>query len=137
MDAVSLLSKSSGSQQVSQVRDIKNAARLAAAPAAATHRQSPCVVADTQHRGLAKSPSKNSARCPPQPLRYVAAARSRKETVGQKGILMKKILVVGALATLAAGCAQHAAPPQPDVTRSTQIPAVTDSPAPGRGSDAT
>lgn len=43
---------------------------------------------------------------------------------------MKKILVVGALATLAAGCAQHAAPPQPDVTRSTQIPAVTDSPAP-------
>ena len=43
---------------------------------------------------------------------------------------MKKIFMVSALATLAAGCAQHAAPPQPDVTRSTQIPAVSDSAAP-------
>lgn len=40
---------------------------------------------------------------------------------------MKKILMVSALAMLASGCAQHAAPPQPDVTRSTQIPAVSDS----------
>jgi hypothetical protein len=43
---------------------------------------------------------------------------------------MKKILVVGALATLAAGCAPHAASPQPGVTRSTPIPAVSDSAAP-------
>lgn len=43
---------------------------------------------------------------------------------------MKKILMVSALATLAAGCAQHAASPQSDVTGSTQIPAVSDSPAP-------
>jgi hypothetical protein len=42
--------------------------------------------------------------------------------------MKKKILVVGALAALAAGCAQHAAPPPPAVTGSTQIPAVSDSP---------
>jgi hypothetical protein len=43
---------------------------------------------------------------------------------------MKKTLVVGALATLAAGCAPHAAPPQPGATRSTPIPTVSDSAAP-------
>jgi hypothetical protein len=43
---------------------------------------------------------------------------------------MKQILVLGALATLAAGCAQYAAPPLPVGTGSTQIPAVSDSPAP-------
>jgi opacity protein-like surface antigen len=43
---------------------------------------------------------------------------------------MKKILMVSTLAMLAAGCAQHAAPPQPDVTGSTPIPTVSDSAAP-------
>jgi hypothetical protein len=54
----------------------------------------------------------------------------RRKTFVQKGIPMKKLLMVSTLATLVAGCAQHAAPPQPDVTRSTPIPAVSDSPAP-------
>ena len=42
---------------------------------------------------------------------------------------MKNIVMICAAAALAAGCAERIAPP-PDVTGSTQIPAVTDSAAP-------
>ena len=43
---------------------------------------------------------------------------------------MKKLLLLGALAMLAAGCGQQAPSSQSQVTGSTQIPAVSDSPAP-------
>ena len=42
---------------------------------------------------------------------------------------MKPVMIIGALAFLAAGCAQNAAPP-PAVGGSTPIPAVTDSASP-------
>ena len=47
---------------------------------------------------------------------------------------MKKTLMAAALALLAAGCGQHATAPQPEVTGSTQIPAVSDSTAPAAAS---